>query len=183
MSAVNIMVDRTYQRDWQQRNKDKCAKYGAEYRARQKVIKDRYKAAHPDRVRASKKAWFDKNPDYLRSHYVKNRLRNLLNHAKIRAKRKGVPFAITKEHVSVPDFCPVLGIPILHNTRGGFNPNSASIDRIIPALGYVPGNVVVISLRANLLKRDGTAEELAKIALWLAAETARVKAEVGHGET
>lgn len=149
--------------------------------SRRKIICDRYVAKNKDKVRAAKRAWFDKNPDYLRSHYAKNRLGNLLKQAKIRAKAKGVPFSITKSDVPIPDFCPVLGIPILHNTRGGFNPNSASIDRIIPELGYVPGNVMVISLRANLLKRDGTAEELAKIVLWLAAETARVKAEVGHG--
>ena len=42
---------------------------------------------------------------------------------------------------------------------------------------YVKGNVQVISHRADILKRDGTAEELMKIALWLAGETARVRAE------
>ncbi len=149
---------------------------------RRKARADKYVAKHPERVRAAKRAWFDKNPDYLRSHYAKNRLKNMLNQAKIRAKKRGVPFSITLSDVAIPDFCPVLGIPILANARGGFNPNSASIDRIIPDLGYIPGNVQVISLRANLLKRDGTAEELMKVALWLAGETARVKAEAACGK-
>ena len=148
---------------------------------RRKARSDKYVARNPEKVRASKRAWFDKNPDYLRSHYAKHRIKNMLNQARIRAARKGVPFMISAADVPIPDFCPVLGIPILANTRGGFNPNSASIDRIIPDLGYVPGNVQVISLRANLLKRDGTSEELMKIALWLARETARVKAEVSCG--
>lgn len=42
-----------------------------------------------------------------------------------------------------------------------------TIDRIIPALGYVPGNIVVISHRANRMKSDGTAEEHERIAAWL----------------
>jgi hypothetical protein len=41
--------------------------------------------------------------------------------------------------------------------------NQPSLDRVIPALGYVPGNVRVISFRANRLKQDATAEEVAAI--------------------
>lgn len=33
--------------------------------------------------------------------------------------------------------------------------------------GYVPGNVVVMSYRANRLKNDGTAEEHEIIAAWM----------------
>ena len=36
----------------------------------------------------------------------------------------------------------------------------ASLDCIIPELGYVPGNVAVISRRANTIKNDATIEEL-----------------------
>ena len=45
--------------------------------------------------------------------------------------------------------------------------NSPSIDRIDPEGGYVPGNVVVISWRANQLKLDGNAHELRLIAEWV----------------
>ena len=38
--------------------------------------------------------------------------------------------------------------------------NSPSLDRIRLELGYVKGNVRVISGRANLLKNDATIEEL-----------------------
>jgi hypothetical protein len=45
--------------------------------------------------------------------------------------------------------------------------NSPSLDRIVPELGYVEGNVVWISNRANILKRDATWEELQRVAEWL----------------
>jgi len=37
------------------------------------------------------------------------------------------------------------------------------LDRIIPALGYVKGNVDIISMRANRLKNDLSEEELSRI--------------------
>jgi hypothetical protein len=46
--------------------------------------------------------------------------------------------------------------------RRGAKPNSPSFDRINndPAIGYVRGNVNIISQRANQIKSDATAAEL-----------------------
>ena len=38
--------------------------------------------------------------------------------------------------------------------------NSPTLDRIVPELGYVPGNVAVISWKANRLKGNNTDPEL-----------------------
>lgn len=48
--------------------------------------------------------------------------------------------------------------------EGVRNDASPSLDKIIPSLGYVPGNVLVISWRANRIKCDATANELMLIA-------------------
>lgn len=88
--------------------------------------------------------------------------------AKQRAKEKGVPFTIKRADVIIPTHCPVLGLRL--QTGGGtgkFGESSPTLDRIIPELGYVPGNVAVISWRANRIKNDGTADELQKIADWI----------------
>ena len=42
--------------------------------------------------------------------------------------------------------------------------SAPSLDRLIPKLGYVKGNIVIVSTRANTIKRDATPEELMKIA-------------------
>ncbi len=107
----------------------------------------------------------------------------LLFNARVRAKRRGLPFSIVKEDIVIPEFCPVLGIgivPAFGKIRRANKDHSPSLDRIIPELGYVPGNVMVISNRANSLKRDSVdpAEHRA-IAEYIERETARVHRELG----
>jgi hypothetical protein len=89
----------------------------------------------------------------------------MLRDAKYRSKRTGTPFSISVADVELPARCPILGLPLI--AKSGRGPggwaNSPSLDRIVPELGYVKGNVQVISLRANMLKNNGTLEELVAI--------------------
>jgi hypothetical protein len=83
--------------------------------------------------------------------------------ARKRAQRFGLPFGIEPEDVLVPDVCPVLGIPLDSTSRD----NTPSLDRIVPASGYVRGNIQVISFRANRIKSDATAPELQAILAYM----------------
>ena len=84
----------------------------------------------------------------------------MLTRAKSRAKIGNIPFNLTLEDISIPDTCPLLGIPIEVQPKKGYHPNSPSLDKIIPEKGYIKGNVWVISNRANTLKNDATLQEL-----------------------
>lgn len=95
--------------------------------------------------------------------------RALLSSAKQRAKEAGLPFTITEEDIIIPPCCPVLGIPLQRKAKRGGGDNSPSLDRIVPELGYVPGNIAVISNRANRIKSNATAEEIERVAAWLRA--------------
>lgn len=67
----------------------------------------------------------------------------------------------------IPAFCPVLGLPLYRNTGGAAQgPNSPSLDRIDASLGYVRGNVAVISAKANAIKSNATPEELLRVAAY-----------------
>ena len=91
----------------------------------------------------------------------------LYESAKTRAKRKSREFTITIEDVGLvdSDTCPYLQIPMFRRVQvSGKKPchhnNSKSLDRIDSARGYVPGNIIVCSWRANSLLRDGSLSEL-----------------------
>jgi hypothetical protein len=102
---------------------------------------------------------------YNKAHYRAHIERHLVSAAKQRAKRKGVPFTITAADVRIPAQCPILGIP-LFSKRGkgpGAGPNSPTIDRIIPALGYVKENIVVISHKANTIKTNAEPEQILRV--------------------
>jgi len=94
-----------------------------------------------------------------RALHRKNPANVLIMCAKSRAKKYGIQFNITKEDITIPRECPILRIP-LYVSDGKCSANSPTIDRIIPSLGYVKGNVQVISHRANTIKSNSTLEEL-----------------------
>jgi hypothetical protein len=96
----------------------------------------------------------------------RNPAANMFKAAKFRAKLKGVPFNLEPSDVIIPTHCPILGIPIIPKTGHGIGSvrgDSPTLDRIIGQLGYVKGNVMVISFRANAIKSNATPSEMAKI--------------------
>lgn len=120
-----------------------------------------YQKANREKVQARKKT-YEKNYPEMR----------LLVSARSRAKKSGVPFSITKADVVIPARCPLLGIKLMVRTDGKYGgaPYSPSLDQIVPKKGYVPGNVWVISWRANRLKGETMPEDLVKFALAILRE-------------
>lgn len=87
----------------------------------------------------------------------------LLAAAQARARMKHLPFSITVADVVIPATCPVLGIPLDKRDRN----HAASIDEVVQGLGYVPGNITVISGRANRIKSDATVEDITKVLMYM----------------
>lgn len=83
--------------------------------------------------------------------------------ARVRAKNKNLPFNIHIEDIVIPQVCPVLGIPLEVSSTGKPTRRSPSIDRIIPALGYVKGNIRIVSMRANTLRGSRTTADLEQL--------------------
>lgn len=81
------------------------------------------------------------------------------------ARAVGIAFDLTiSDLYPLPETCPVLGIPLHYGTgSSGAADNAMSIDRIDPNLGYVKGNIVLVSQRANRIKNDSTVDELRRI--------------------
>jgi len=85
----------------------------------------------------------------------------------IGARQRSKDFSISLDDILLPDYCPVLGIQLDYGWPVTDLAAVPSIDRIDNAKGYVRGNVLVISNRANKLKNDATrAELLAMCRFW-----------------
>lgn len=90
----------------------------------------------------------------------------LLRSAKHRSKVNNLPINITLEDIVIPEYCPILKIK-LECSKGNASKNSPSLDKIVPELGYVKGNIQVISNLANTMKWDANFEELVNFAEWV----------------
>jgi len=106
-------------------------------------------------------------PSYQTDINIKSRRRKMLYSAMQRARNEQIPFNLTIEDIVIPSHCPILGIPLFYSDGKHFNNNSPSLDKHIPSLGYVKGNVSVISMKANNLKRDGTKDEIVAVAAFM----------------
>ena len=138
-------------------HKDK--EVGREYR---KHYYSRRRKEDPEYSRQMQQKWRDKNPK-----------RYMWTHTRCRARAEGIPFSITEDDFDIPEYCPIFPHLKLEfsNGRKSRPDNIPTLDKIIPALGYVPGNVAVISMRANRLKSDASVEELQAILDWIHART------------
>ncbi len=90
---------------------------------------------------------------------------------KSESKRKGIPFNLTADYLKSiwTPCCPVFGESFVkHDKKHPFCP---ALDRIDPSKGYVEGNVVWISSRANRIKYDASLEELKTLVKWFEGAT------------
>ena len=139
------------------------------YEKNKEAIKARvaeWQKNNPEKVKCYKQKYELENKKKIQARQNESRKSNpipyLLSIAKGRANKRGLEFSISSVDLSLPVFCPYLGIKLdNYSVNKDFH---YSIDRIDNSKGYVSGNVEIISNRANRLKNNATAEELLKIA-------------------
>lgn len=90
----------------------------------------------------------------------------MLKNARIRAKKRNRVCTITRNDLTIPKFCPILGIPLESAVKFPTE-NSPSLDEIVVGNGYTPENIQIISRKANTMKSNATPEELIKFANWI----------------
>ena len=121
-------------------------------------------------TRNKKLEFQENNPDQYvlapyKGRHPLNPLKNLYRIAKCRAKRKGLDFNIELCDLKLPTECPLLEVPMGQHLSLDYH---FSLDRIDSTKGYIKGNVMVISHRANRLKNNATSKELFLLAKNLA---------------
>ena len=124
-------------------------------KAKKLVAKQKYRQENSEKCTAVVIDWQSMHPKKM-----------MLSQARTRAKASGIPCSITEDDFEIPGFCPVLGIKLSRGT-GAQHDGSPSLDRMDSSRGYEPGNVSVISWRANSLKKNATIDELKAIVRWM----------------
>ncbi len=94
---------------------------------------------------------------------------HLLKEARRRAAKRGLEYMIGRDDLKYDGFCPVFGWRFQIGPRG---PAMPTLDRIDSSRGYVPGNVMIISWRANLLKSNASLSEMENVLRYMRRELA-----------
>lgn len=92
-----------------------------------------------------------------------SREEHILNRAYENAKRRNLDFDLTIDDIVVPEKCPFLGCDLIFEYDKSLSvppANYYTVDRINSELGYIKGNIQVLSWRANTMKSNATEEEL-----------------------
>lgn len=100
--------------------------------------------------------------DVLKSR-VDDPLRWILARVRMNAKKKNNICTLKSKYdlPKIPEYCPVFPwLKLRYAVGEGRRPESLSIDRIDNTRGYVPGNLMFMSWRANRLKHNATLQEL-----------------------
>lgn len=98
------------------------------------------------------------NRQKIEEHF-KNPQYKMFQHARERAREKGLQFSLVLSDIKIPLYCPILAIP-LSVGFGRPHDGSPTIDRIDNSKGYTKDNVWVISYKANTIKNNSTLSEL-----------------------
>jgi len=132
--------------------------------------------AKPENVEKRKKyrqERAEQHKGYVRKYALNNPEKTLLKTARNRALKRGTEFSIDLSDITIPEVCPILGIPLVISDgtgKPGGKMNSPSLDRIDNEKGYIKGNVQVISHMANSMKFTANKEQLLAFAKWVLKE-------------
>jgi len=181
------------------RNKDKIVARACAHQKQNKGTKNannrKWATTNKDKMRSAVNDWRKSNPDLVRdqvsrtnqssidetglsyqtAYRRKNRAKAMLHSAKYRAKIKFIEFSITIDDVAIPERCPVFGFLLDTGLNCGRSDYSPSLDRINNNLGYIKGNVLVVSWLANRIKNDATPEQLRTVADFYADQTKNLR--------
>ena len=136
-----------------------------------------WKHQNAEKHAAANRAWAERNNKNVRRTQLKVRAKDprgywassTFQNARKRALRKGVPFSITRQDLldALTDKCPVFGTVFDFIGAGRITPESPSLDRARPELGYVRDNIAIISMKANAIKQNATWEQVRAVADWM----------------
>lgn len=143
-----------------------CASCGEEKPAHGFQRCNRYKSGLQSYCKACRKAKEQERP-----------FNKAVRNAKQRALKAGIPFELTEQYLEDiwTGTCPVFGFRFNLPGIATRTAQTATLDRIKPEAGYVPGNVIWISDLANRIKQEATSDDILAVGNWLQQTEEEIK--------
>ena len=157
-------VDRTeYSKKYRQDNKEKIVEYRQDNKEKLAANSKKYRQDNKEKLAKYRQDNKEKIVESLKKYRQNNKEKLIVRSAKTRANKNNVPFDIDEDYIKKiwpkHNICPIFKIK-LERSNLYTGDQSPSLDRIIPKLGYVKGNVQIMSHKANRIKNNATFEEL-----------------------
>lgn len=110
-----------------------------------------------------------------KKNYYKYKKNNpfLARHVKMKAscKQRNIPYDLDDIYLEQiwTEYCPISGLKLewSSSSKDRSRENVAELDRFIPELGYIKGNVSWVSRKMNNLKSDGSIKDFEQILDWM----------------
>lgn len=133
---------------------------------RRRAAKQRHYLRHREQILQAHADRAHRDPANRHAIEVRSRIkyqeRYLVRTSRANARVKGLAHTITESDIQIPLVCPALQVPFEYGT-----PYAVSVDRIDSTIGYIPGNIQILSKKANMMKNNATAEQLRLFARWI----------------
>jgi hypothetical protein len=91
--------------------------------------------------------------------------KRLLQRARSNARSRKLDFNLEIADIIIPKYCPYLNVELLTEHKHSTHQHYATNDRIDSTMGYVKGNLQIISKLANTMKNNSTEEQLITFAM------------------
>ena len=158
---------REYKKKYNEENKEKVEEWRKKYYQENKEKIKEYNEENKEKIKARRKKYREENKEKLREYNKKyneeNKERYMASTTKHRAKKKNIPYDIDEDYLKSiwpeDNKCPALGLEF-SRTGEGLKSTSLSLDRLVPELGYVKGNVAIVSMLANRIMTDATPDQV-----------------------
>jgi hypothetical protein len=150
---------------WKKENSEKYKEMRKKcYQKNREKIRQRAKESYANGVGQQ---WYQDNKERILSARkgLEGTILGMFRSARSRAKKDNISFDLTIEylHAIATENCPVTNKPMDWDGEENNSLNRPSLDKIIPELGYVQGNVAIISYRMNTKKNNLLEAELVQL--------------------
>ncbi len=172
--AYCIDCEKITKREYDKSNPDKRREYSKKYRNSEKgraKVQEYIKCGKKAKTQKLSYEKWKKKFNENKNSCMQRAKTYIIGNIRSRATVNKLPFNLTHEDIHIPDKCPVLDLNLTFYVDGfSERNNTISVDRLIPELGYVKGNIRMISMKANRLKSNASFEEIELLYNWMKKE-------------